>query len=193
MPGFRFFVSVAAAVSCIVLSAVEPRAAAAETYNVDAVHSTVLFRVKHMNTSYSWGRFNDIAGTVTLDDPSPSLEVRVQVDSVDTGNTKRDAHLKAPDFFSAKQYPTIAFKSTKVTKVDDAHYDVDGTLTLHGVTKPITVKLERTGAGKGPMGGTITGVATEFKIKRSDYGMKFMLAGASDDVLVIVALECAGP
>jgi polyisoprenoid-binding protein YceI len=191
MRGFRSFVPLAA-VSCIALGAVEIRPAAAQTYNVDAVHSSILFRVKHMNTSYSWGRFNQMAGTVTLDGPSPAIEVTVQVDSVDTGNAKRDAHLKAPDFFAAKQYPTITFASTKVTKVDDAHYDVEGDLTLHGVTKPIRVKLEKTGAGRSLMGGTILGVATEFRIKRSDYGMKFMLAGASDDVLVIVALECTG-
>jgi polyisoprenoid-binding protein YceI len=191
MPGIRCFVQLAA-VACVVAAAVDMRTAAAQTYNVDAVHSSVLFRVKHMNTSYSWGRFNQMSGTVTLDGASPSIAVTVQVDSVDTGNAKRDAHLKAPDFFAAKQYPTITFASTKVTKVGDAQYDVEGELTLHGVTRPIQVKLEKTGAGKGPMGGNILGVATELRIKRSDYGMKFMLAGASDDVLVIVALECAG-
>jgi polyisoprenoid-binding protein YceI len=192
MPGFRDVVRVAV-VSSIVAATVELRAAAAETYTVDAVHSTVLFRIKHLNTSYSWGRFNQIAGKVTLDEPSPALEVRVEVGSIDTGNVKRDQHLKAPDFFSAKQFPTISFASSKVTKIDDAHYDVEGTLTLHGVSRPIKVKLERTGTNPGPMGGTITGLATEFRIQRSDYGMKFMLAGAGDDVLIIVSLECAAP
>lgn len=190
MPGFCSWVPVAV-LSSVVASALAARPAAAETYNVDAVHSSVLFRIKHMNTSYTWGRFNDISGKVKLDEADPSVEVQVQVDSVDTGNEKRDQHLKAPDFFSAKQFPTISFKSTKVKKVDEAHYDVEGTLTLHGVSHPIKVKLERTGTNPSLMGGTITGLATEFKIKRADYGMKFMLAGAGDDVLVIVALECA--
>jgi polyisoprenoid-binding protein YceI len=117
--------------------------------------------------------------------------VTLKVDSIDTANQKRDEHLEGPDFFSAKQFPTIEFKSTKVTKVDDTHYDVEGTLTLHGVNKPISVKLEKTGSGRTPMTGPIVGYATEFKIKRSDYGMKLMIGPLGDDVLLIVALECA--
>lgn len=163
----------------------------AESYTIDAVHSTVLFRIKHMNTSNAWGRFNDIQGAADLDGAQPSLAVTLTVDSIDTANQKRDEHLEGPDFFNAKQFPTIEFKSTKVTKVDDAHYDVEGTLTLHGVSKPISVKLERTGNARSPMTGQIVGYATEFKIKRSDYGMKLMIGPLGDEVLLIVALECA--
>jgi polyisoprenoid-binding protein YceI len=165
--------------------------ARAESYTVDSVHSSVLFRIKHMNTSNAWGRFNDIQGTADLDGAKPALNVTLKVDSIDTANQKRDEHLEGPDFFSAKQFPTIEFKSTKVTKVDDTHYDVEGTLTLHGVNKPISVKLEKTGSGRTPMTGPIVGYATEFKIKRSDYGMKLMIGPLGDDVLLIVALECA--
>jgi polyisoprenoid-binding protein YceI len=165
--------------------------AQAETETVDAVHSSVLFRIKHMNTSYCWGRFNDIQGTTNLDGAEPSLDVTLVVDSVDTANAKRDEHLEGPDFFSAKQFPTITFKSTKVTKVDDANYNVEGNLTLHGVSKPIAIKLERTGTARSPMTGKITGYATEFKIKRSDYGMKLMIGPLGDEVLVVVCLECA--
>jgi polyisoprenoid-binding protein YceI len=172
--------------SCAMSSAVH-----AESYTIDAVHSTVLFRIKHMNTSNAWGRFNDIQGSADLDGAQPSLAVTLAVDSIDTANQKRDEHLEGPDFFNAKQFPTIEFKSTKVTKVDAAHYDVEGTLTLHGVSKPIAVKLERTGSARTPMTGPITGYATEFKIKRSDYGMKLMIGPLGDEVLLIVALECA--
>ena len=165
--------------------------ARAESYTIDSVHSTVLFRIKHMNTSNAWGRFNDIQGAADLDGPQPSLNVTLTVDSIDTANQKRDEHLEGPDFFNAKQFPSIAFKSTKVTKVDDANYDVEGTLTLHGVSKPIAVKLEKTGNARSPMTGQIIGYATEFKIKRSDYGMKLMIGPLGDEVLLIVSLECA--
>jgi polyisoprenoid-binding protein YceI len=165
--------------------------AVAKEFAIDAVHSTVLFRIKHMNTSNAWGRFNDIQGTADLDGSKPALNVTLTVDSIDTANQKRDEHLEGPDFFNAKQFPTIAFKSTKITKVDDAHYDVEGTLTLHGVSKPIAVKLERTGTARSPMTGEIIGYATEFKIKRSDYGMKLMVGPLGDEVLLIVSLECA--
>lgn len=191
MTRFHFLVRLAAAGLCGCLTMLDLRWAAAEAYRVDSVHSSVMFRIKHLNTSFAWGRFNEISGTVDLDGANGSLDVEVQVDSIDTKDAKRDQHLKGPDFFSAKQFPTISFKSTKVTKTDEAAYDVEGTLTLHGVSRPITVRLERTGMSPGLMGGKILGVAGELRIKRSDYRMKFMLAGLSDEVLVIVSLECA--
>jgi polyisoprenoid-binding protein YceI len=166
-------------------------AALAETAVVDTVHSSVLFRIKHLNTSWTWGRFNDVKGSLVLDGAAPKVDVTVTVDSVDTGNAKRDEHLEGPDFFGAKQFPTIAFQGTKVTKVDDTHYDVAGELTLHGVTKPLTVRLEKSGSGRTPMTGPIVGYAAEFKIKRSDYEMKTMVGPIGDEVLVIVALECS--
>jgi polyisoprenoid-binding protein YceI len=193
MPGIHTLVRAAALVGCAGLLSIAAERAAAEAYQIDAVHSSILFRAKHLQTSYSWGRFNAFSGKVDLDGPNPAIEVQVEVDSVDTGNEKRDQHLKAPDFFAARQYPTITFKSTKVAKTGDGKFDVEGTLTLHGKSHPIQVSLEQTGAGKSPMGGRILGVATEFTIKRSDYGMKFMLAGISDEVKIVVALECAAP
>ena len=163
----------------------------AGSYAVDPVHSTVLFRIKHMGTSYAWGRFNEIAGRLNLDDQAPSLEMQVKTESLDTANAKRDQHLRSPDFFSAKQFPAISFKSTRVARVGDNKYDVDGTLSLHGVDRPLKVQLERTGTGKNQLGAAVAGYTTTFSIKRSDFGMKFGLEGLSDDVLLIVSLECA--
>lgn len=179
--------------ACIGLLTIYLPAADAATFQVDAVHSSVLFRVKHMNTSYLWGRFNGVSGKVNLDDASPAIDVQVKVDSIDTANAKREAHLKGPDFFNAKQFPTISFKSTKIARSGEAAYDVEGTLTLHGVSHPIKVRVERTGTNPGPRGGTITGIATTFNIKRADYGMNLMLEGVSDDVMLVVSLECAAP
>jgi len=184
MTRFCFLLRLSAAGVCGLLAAIELPSAAGQTFRVDPVHSSLLFRVKHMNTSYIWGRFNEFSGTANLDDAQPSIQVAIKVDSIDTGNAKREQHLKGPDFFSAKQFPTISFASTKVAKTGDAAYDVAGTLTLHGVSKDITMKVERTGTNQGPMGGTITGLATTFTIKRSDFGMKYGLEGVSDEVLV---------
>ena len=191
MARFHFLVRLAVAGVCGCLTMFHLPAAAAETFHVDPVHSSMLFRVKHMNTSYIWGRFNEYSGTANLDGADPSFSVQIKVDSIDTANAKRDQHLKGPDFFSARQFPAISFKSTKVTKLGPTTYDVEGTLTLHGVSKPIKVRVDRTGTGKGPTGGAITGLATTFTIKRSDFGMKFMLQGVGDDVLIVANLECA--
>lgn len=184
------FVARAALLFSTVFVVLAAQPASAAPLAVDAVHSTVLFRIKHLNTSFAWGRFNDISGKLNLDDKSPSLEIQLKSDSIDTGNAKREEHLKSPDFFNARQFPTISFRSTKITKTGDGKYAVDGTLKLHGVEQPISVDLERTGAGKNQQGTAIEGFETTFKIKRSDYGMKFLLEGLSDEVLLIVSLEC---
>jgi len=164
--------------------------ARAEAVSVDTVHSSVLFRIKHLNTSHAWGRFNDVAGKLNLDDGNPLVEVQIKTASIDTGNPKREEHLKSPDFFNAKQFPAITFRSTRVQKSGDGKYAVDGKLNLHGVEKPIRVELTRTGAGKNQQGTSIVGYETNFIIKRSDFGMKYLLEGLSDDVLLIVSLEC---
>lgn len=170
----------------------------AEKLNVDPVHSTVLFRIKHMNTSYAWGRFNDVSGSVDFEGPAAGLDLVVKADSVDTANAKRDEHLRGPDYFNVQEFPTIAFKSTKVTSVGTDKdktdkFDVEGTLTLHGVSKPIKVQIERTGSMKALNGKAIAGFTTTFAIKRKDFGMKFMLGPLGDEVLLIVSLECAAP
>jgi polyisoprenoid-binding protein YceI len=167
-------------------------ALAGEAYRVDTVHSTVIFRVKHMGTSYAYGRFNVLEGTFDLDpaDPAKSaLNFTVKTDSIDTGNPKRDGHLKSPDFFNVRQYPTITFKSRSVSSAGKDTYDVNGDLTLHGVTKPVTVKVERSGGGKGMRGESLAGIEATFALKRSDFGMKGMQGAVGDDVRVTVSVE----
>jgi polyisoprenoid-binding protein YceI len=166
-------------------------ALAADAFQVDSVHSSVIFRVKHMNVSYAYGRFNDVSGKFLLDETDPSksvFDLTIKSESVDTASTKRDSHLKGADFFNAKQFPTIAFKSNSVTK-SGSGYDVTGDLTLHGVTKPVTFRLASTGTGKSPVGGTVAGVEASTVIKRSDFGMTYMVGPIGDEVTVTVALE----
>ena len=103
--------------------AVVPAQAAVETFDIDAVPSTVLFRVKHMNTSWAYGRFNGISGKVAYDAAAPeasSIEIKVDAATVDTADAKRDAHLKAPDLFDVAKFPTITFTSTAVKKAGEA-------------------------------------------------------------------------
>lgn len=165
---------------------------AADTWSVDPAHSTAIFRIKHFGASWQYGRFNDLAGTLVLDDADPTrstLELTIKTGSVDTNNTKRDDHLKSPDFFDAAQYPTMTFKSKKIAVKSANLWAVTGDLTMHGVTREVTVDLERSGTGKDPWGGTRTGAETTFTIKRSDFGVSFMPDGLGDDVRIIVSVE----
>jgi polyisoprenoid-binding protein YceI len=169
-------------------------AGAAETHQIDTVHSAVLFKVKHLGVSYSYGRFNDISGTIVLDDADPAkstAEITIKAESIDTANAKRDTHLKSPDFFNTKQFPVITFKSKKVKKSADGKLEAEGALTLHGVTKDVTLQVERVGSAKDPRGGAKTGFHTVLKLKRSDYGMTFMVGPLGDEVEVTISLECA--
>ena len=166
---------------------------AAETFNIDPAHSSFIFRIKHINTSFLYGRIDTSSGSITLDEADPtksSVSLELKADSVDTVNEKRDQHLKGPDFFNAKQFPTITFKSKAVKKAG-ADYEITGDFTLLGVTKEITAKLTQTGGGKSPFGDFRVGFEGTFAFKRSDFGMKAMLDGIGDDVQVTVSVEAA--
>lgn len=180
--------SLFAALLCtFVLAAV----ARADNYKIDPVHSTVLFRAHHANVGYVWGRFNDPAGTFALDDADPSkstFSFEIPVDNVDTHNPQRDAHLKSPDFFNEKQYPTITFKSKSV-KADGNTLHVTGDLTMHGVTKPVTIPVELAGKGQFPPGTQRAGLEATFTVKMSDFEIKGLPGAVGDEIKVIVACE----
>ena len=183
--------ALAALVAVSLGTTAQPARAAAEVYDVDVSHSFVLFRVKHMDVCYAYGRFNDFSGKVTWDATNPaasSIQVEVKTNSVDTGNTKRDDHLRNPDYFNAPQFPTLTFKSTSAKKVDDTHLEVTGDLTLHGQTKSITFTVEHAGPIKDPWGMTRGGFHAEFPIKRSDFGIG-KPQGLSDEVRLTMAFE----
>jgi polyisoprenoid-binding protein YceI len=181
--------------SFAVLFALAMQARAGDNYKADPVHSSVVFRIGHVNISYVYGRFNDPTGSFTLDEADPdksSFNVEIQVASVDTHNDKRDAHLKSPDFFNAKQYPAITFKSTAVKKGAANTLDVTGDLTLHGVTRSMTIPVEVTGKGEFPPGQRRAGIEATFTIKRTDFdikGIPAMPTAVGDEVRLMVALE----
>ncbi len=166
--------------------------AAPAAFKIDPVHSTNVFRIRHNDVANFYGRFKEMSGTVNWDDADPSassLKVEIPVASVDTGVDARNNHLKSADFFNAAQFPTLSFVSTSVSKAGENTFKLSGDLTIHGVTKPVTVDLVKTGAGKSQRGGDLVGFETTFTIKRTDYGMDFMVGTVGDEVQVIVAIE----
>jgi len=170
---------------------VSPAQAADGEYKVDGLHSSAMFRVKHQGVAYFYGRFNKISGSFTIDAAKPEatmIDAKVDVDSIDTNSTGRDTHLKGQEFFSAKEFAEITFKSTSAKKGEGSKIAVTGDFTMHGVTKPITIQVDATGQGKG-RGGPIAGLETSAVIKRSDFGMKFMLDALGDEVTIYISLE----
>ncbi len=166
-------------------------AAVADDYTIDAVHSSVSFKIKHMGLSYVHGRFNAFSGAFTVDSADPSktsFKMSIKSQSVDTNNPARDNHLKSPEFFNAKQYASIEFKSSSVKPIEGG-YEVTGELTLRGETKPITFKLEGGEVIKDPRMGTKTGFSTDFVIKRADFGVGKTMPMLGDDVHVSIGFE----
>ncbi len=166
-------------------------AAAADEYIFDQVHSSVSFKARHLDISWIHGRFNDVSGKFSLDRENPAkstFELSIKADSVDTANVKRDEHLRQPDYFDTKQYPTIDFKSTSVKGIKGG-YEVTGDFTMHGTTKKITFSMQ---GGKEIefMGVKRTGFSTELKLKRSDYGFdKSGIGPIGDEALIFIDFE----
>jgi polyisoprenoid-binding protein YceI len=165
-------------------------------WEVDGVHSSVVFRVKHMNTAWFQGTFEKVSGRVVLDPSKPeagSVTISIPVDGIDTNNAQRDEHLKGPDFFNGKENPTIAFTSTKITKKGD-QFEVTGDLEMAGKKKSVTLVVEKTGEGD-MRGKPIMGWMSTFTVKRSDFGMTYGVDknALGDDVTLMVALETTQP
>ena len=166
-------------------------------YEIDTAHSMIIFRAKHNGVSYNYGRFNEFTGKIMMGATDPSghsesiVEFEVKAASVDTGNEKRDQHLRSSDFFSAKQFPVITFKSTEVKAKagEEDVLEVTGDLELHGVKKSITVDVEITGRAAGKDGELLIGFESIFTIKRSKFGMTYGIGSVSDEIRLIVSIE----
>ncbi len=166
---------------------------AAETYSIDPTHSGVTFKISHIGLSWIHGRFNNYAGTFSIDPDDAgkcSFEMKINTESIDTNNNMRDNHLRSPDFFNVKQFPAISFESTGVKAVKDG-YEVTGNLTLHGVAKPVTFALVGGKKAEFPKGVQRTGYSTELILKRSDFGVgKAQFANAlGEDVHIEISFE----
>lgn len=166
----------------------------AGTYNVDASHSNVGFKVKHMMISNVVGKFDKFDGTFEYDEKTKTLKSLVgsiDVSSINTENEKRDAHLKESDFFLAKEFNNIKFELAKV-EGDKAF----GKLTIRGVTKDVELDFENNGTIKDPWGNTRVGLALSGKINRMDYGLKYNkvleAGGVAVDEIVKLEIELEG-
>ncbi len=169
----------------------------ADTFAVDPNHSEVSFQIRHL-VSQVRGRFNDFSGTVQLDPknlPASSVEFHIKAASIDTNVADRDKHLRSADFFDVAKYPEITFKSESIQPAGKDKYNVTGTLTLHGVSKKVTLPVTYGGQTKDPWGGTRAGFQTETTLDRKEYGIvwnKTLDAGGAmlgDDVSISINLE----
>lgn len=168
--------------------------AALESWVVDSGHSSLVFKVMHMGVSNFYGRFNELSGRIALAEQAAqsSVSFTVQAGSVDTNNAKRDQHLMNPDFFSAKEFPTLEYRSSAVEPAGDKAWKVTGQLTLHGVTRDLAVTVHETGRKEaGDRGPALAGFETRFSIRRSDFGMDYGVENGSlgDEVEVVLAIE----
>ena len=165
--------------------------AKAGNYKIDPAHTSINFSVSHLGISVLSGRFNTISGDLNFS-PKGNSKVKVTIDtaSVDTNHKKRNDHLKSPDFFNVKQFPEMTFSSNKVEYSSTGEpQKIIGSLSLHGETKPVTLNVKALGAGKDPWGGYRAGYTATTLIKRSDYGMKFMLGGIGDEISIVLNIE----
>lgn len=162
---------------------------AAMAYTVDTMHSSVIFKAKHNNVANFYGRFDHVSGTFALAEGG-TFDIAIKADSVHSGFAGRDDHLRNPDFFSAKEFPTITFAAKDLASSGADTWKGKGDLTFRGVTKPVEVAIHQTGTGTGMDGKTpLVGLEATFTIKRSDFGNSFMADKLSDEVTITVALE----
>jgi len=179
-------------------TATATQAPALTTWSIDPAHSHVEFAVKHLMISTVKGRFGIVGGTVRTDDADPAkaqVDVEIDADSIDTRQEQRDAHLKSADFFDVEKFPKLTFKSTRVHDVDGDAFKLTGDLTIHGVTRPITLDVTSEGRGKDPWGGERAGFSATGKIKRSEFGLTWnqvLEAGGfavGDDIKISLDVE----
>jgi polyisoprenoid-binding protein YceI len=169
------------------------------TWNIDPTHSHAEFKVRHLMISNVKGSFLKIAGTLTLDESDlaqSSAEATIEVASIDTRDAQRDAHLKSADFFDVEKFPTMSFKSTKVTPTGAAEGTVEGDLTIRDITKPVVFQVEGpTAQTKDPWGNLRVGAAATTKISRKEFGLTWsapLEAGGvmiGDEVTITLEVE----
>ena len=183
------------------LAAAVPASAATAPFAIDAAHSQVSFAIRHFFTRV-YGRFNDFSGTILLDEQNlanSSVEAVIQAASIFTANEKRDKHLRSPDFFAVDSFPTITFKSTKVSGTPGGKLTIEGNLTVRGITRPVVLEGSMLGSGLLDVNGQSAGYRAGFEasttINRKDYNVTWnrtLDQGGTmlgDDVVISVGVE----
>jgi len=185
------FVAILALVMSIICWPVSARS---ENYVIDAKgsHAFIQFKIKHLGYSWLYGRFNKFAGEFSFDEKEPgkaSVEVRIEVGSIDSNHLKRDNHLRSKDFLDVTRFPEATFISRGVTVTDKGKAVVHGDLTLHGVTLPIDLHMAEVGAGPDPWGGFRRGFEGTASFSLADFGIDHNLGTASSEVELILSAE----
>ncbi|WP_339899328.1 YceI family protein [uncultured Gilvimarinus sp.] len=177
-------------------SAVAASSAMAADYVIDTkgAHASINFQVQHLGYSWLLGRFNNFSGNFSYDPQdvaASSINVTIDTTSVDSNHAERDKHLRSGDFLEVDKYPEAKFVSKRISDIDDngEEFDIVGDLTLHGVTKEITIEVDKVGEGKDPWGGYRVGFEGETEIRMSDFGITKDLGPASQVVELKLHIE----
>ncbi|MEB4592179.1 YceI family protein [Candidatus Thiothrix sp. Deng01] len=184
----------AIATSLLAVGLLVGNAAYAEDYTIDTegMHASIQFRIKHLGYSWLYGRFDKFSGQFSYDEAKPAdskVEVTIDADSVNSNHAERDKHLRSDDFLDVKKFPEAKFVSTKFTPAADGAGKLEGDLTLHGVTKPITIDVKSIGAGNDPWGGFRRGFSGSTQFALKDFGIKKDLGPDSQEVEMILSIE----
>lgn len=183
-------------IASVLLATTLPFAASsfAADYTIDTkgAHAAINFSVSHLGYGWVVGRFNEFEGTFSYDPAKPeasSVEITIDTKSVDSNHAERDKHLRSADFLEVDKHGEASFKSTSFTMGDDKKGELKGDLTLHGMTKPVTIDVSMSGAGKDPWGGERAGFMGKTSINLTDYGIKNTLGPASETVDLNLYIE----
>ncbi|XOV80707.1 MAG: YceI family protein [Aestuariibacter sp.] len=175
------------------VTTVSPLISAAEyVIDVKGAHAFINFKIKHLNYSWLTGRFNDFDGQFSYDANNPenaSVSVTIDTASIDSNHAERDKHLRGDDFLDVGKFPQAKFVSTKIIDKGNGNLSVAGDLTLHGVTKAITIDAEKIGEGQDPWGGYRAGFSGTTTLKLADYGIDYDLGPASTHVEMLLHIE----
>lgn len=193
---FRF------SLASLLLAIAIPAAAAPKIYTSDLAHSEVGFTIRHL-VSKVHGKFDTFKSTIVYDAADPtasSVETEIETKSINTGQARRDNHLRSPDFFLADSFPKITFKSTSITKKGD-RFQVAGDLTIRGITKPVVLDAALLGIGPGMMGGEVAGFEGTTRVSRKDFGVSWnkaldqggLLLGNDVDITLNIEAGAGGP
>jgi polyisoprenoid-binding protein YceI len=158
------------------------------TWNIDPIHTTAEFKVRHMMITNVRGHFTAVSGVLNLDEQHPAnsrVEAQIEASSIDTRNGQRDAHLRSADFFDVENFPTLSFISTRVSRIGEGELSVEGDLTIRGVTRRVVFAVEGPSApAQDPWGSTRIGLSARTKIDRKDFGLTWNAALEAGGMLV---------
>lgn len=166
----------------------------ADNYRIDTegAHASINFKIKHLGYSWLTGRFNQFKGGFSYDPRNPAktyIEVSVKTASVDTAHAERDKHLRGRKYLYTQKYPEAIFVSTGYKQTSKTTGQLTGNLTLHGISKSVSMRIKQIGAGKDPWGGFRRGFETELKIRLHDFGIRHDLGPASEELTLVIYIE----